>query len=291
MICQTHRCVAAEPDLVPEQLAPETVLSIASHIVLEDGAFVIGGQALNLWAELYSDLEELKLYRPYTSKDIDYYGLQDAAEKLAAALGGKVLIPEIDNQTPQTAIVEALVEGKELKIDFLGHVLGVRPDHLNDFVAEIIVPYTQNGETKHLAIPVMHPLHCLQSRISNLAVLHREDDTAKRQAEAAPLVLREYINRALEDGDVKEAIKTLQRLFDFLSKDITGKQSHRHINRDPIEVIQAFVDDERLDERFRIITLKNMIQKIERQRSALGRIWEVLSLQKLRKGERLYGKS
>lgn len=281
MTCQTHRYVAAGPDQIPDHLAPETVLSIASHIVLEDGAFVIGGQALNLWAELYSYREELKLYRPYTSKDIDYYGLHGAAKKLADALGGKMLIPEIDNQTPQTAIVEAVVDGKELQIDFLGHVQGVRADHLNDFVAEIIIPYTQDGATKELAIPVMHPLHCLQSRISNLAVLGRKDDTAKRQAEAAPVILQEYLNSTLNAGDIREATKTLQRLFDFLSKDIIGKRAHRYVKRDPLEVIRSFVDDDRIDERFRNITIVNMLAKIEKQRSAKGRILEILSLHKL----------
>lgn len=249
--------------------------------MLEDDAFVIGGQALNLWAEFYSDIEELKLYRPYTSKDIVYFGMQQAAEKLAEALDGEVLVPEMGNQTPQTAIVKAKIAGDDITIDFLGHVLGVRANHLNDHVVEIIVPYKQNGEAKQLAIPIMHPLHCLQSRISNIIVLDRQDDTAKRQAEAAPVVLREYINRALDDGDIKEATKTIQRLFDFLSKDSTGKQAHRYVDRDPLEVLQAFAGDERIHEAFRTITMTQMINKIEGKRTARGRILEALSLRNL----------
>lgn len=56
---------------------------------------------MNLWAEFYSAAEELHAYRSYTSKDIDYFGQREAAQKLAVALGGKVLIPNVDDQTPR----------------------------------------------------------------------------------------------------------------------------------------------------------------------------------------------
>lgn len=226
---------------------------------------------MNLWAEFYSAAEELYLYRPYTSKDIDYFGRREAAQKLAQALGGKVLIPEVDNQTPETAIVEAVVDGISIRIDFLGHVLGVRPKELTAGVAEIIVPYERAGLAGQVAIPVMNPLHCLQSRIANLNILKRPDDTARRQAAAAPIVLQEYISHALRDGDHREATRTLQGLFRFLSRDPSGRQAHRLAARDPLDVMVAFVDDDRIDARYREKILRPAIVKIERQRSAIGR--------------------
>jgi hypothetical protein len=252
--------------------------------VLEDGAFVIGGQALNLWAEFYSAADELALYRPYTSKDLDYFGGREAAEKLAVCLGGRVLYPDMDNQTPQTAIVLAQLDGHEIEIDFLGHVLGVRPKALQDEVVELIVPYRHDGETeeRQVAIPIMHPLHCLQSRITNIIVLGRGDDTAARQAEAAPVVLREYISQALDQGDHQEATRTLQGLFAFLSRDPNGRKAHLHVKRDPITLLRQFAEDHRIDERYREKILGNAVRKIQQQRTAWGRVLTALSLRRTR---------
>ncbi|WP_454887777.1 hypothetical protein [Sphingomonas oryzagri] len=241
---------------------------------------MIGGQALNLWAEYYSAADELALYRPYTSKDIDYFGQTAAAEKLANALGGKVRFPDMDNATPQTAIVQATVGGQDIEIDFLGHVLGVRPKALLDNVVEIVVQVRSGTETGELAIPVMAPLHCLQSRLANLIVLGRPDDTAARQAEAAPIIVREYVSELLASGDHREATRTLQGLFAYLSRDPTGKRAHTRVNRDPLDVLRHFASDERIDARYRELILTPAIMRIESQRSAWGRILEALSLRR-----------
>jgi hypothetical protein len=75
----------------------------------------VGGQALNLWAEYYArNTDELELYRPYTSKDLDYFGLQAAARKMATELKGKLLIPDMDDATFESAVVEAEVDGYKL---------------------------------------------------------------------------------------------------------------------------------------------------------------------------------
>ncbi|MEG3125092.1 hypothetical protein [Sphingomonas sp. GB1N7] len=183
----------------------------------------------------------------------------------------------MDDQTPQTAIVEAEVQGQLLRIDFLGNVLGVRPKALQEAVVEIIVPYKRSDTVGSLAIPVMHPLHCLQSRIANLIVLKRPDATARRQAEAAPVVLREYVDHALRDGDHREATRTLQDLFHFLAKDPTGRKAHRAVDRDPLEVMETFVDDLRIDSRYREKILRPAIAKIRKQRTAFGRILVALA--------------
>jgi hypothetical protein len=72
----------------PQPLARATVIKLASVLSLEDNAFIVGGQALNLWAERYAATRaDLLSFGPFTSKDLDYFGHRAAAEKLAAALG------------------------------------------------------------------------------------------------------------------------------------------------------------------------------------------------------------
>jgi len=66
------------------------VIPIASKLTVDDGAFIIGGQATNLWAWFFRE-HEPELRVPLTSADIDYFGPYEAAEKFAAAVGGRVL--------------------------------------------------------------------------------------------------------------------------------------------------------------------------------------------------------
>lgn len=254
-------------------LDPEVVRRISIHLTLDDKAFLVGGQALNFWAEMFSDAPELRAYAPYTSKDIDYFGRVEAAEKLAKAIGGKVIRPQADHHTPQTAIVVATVAGQQIEIDFLNYVLGVSPESLQKQAVEIVVPVRSGDQQGSIRIPVMHPLHCLQSRAANVIKLGREGDVAKRQLAAAPIILREYVSSLLEEGDIREAQATLQALFKFLRSDPHGRQVHRHSQVDPLAVIASFTADERLDERFRQHNLTGMIDEIEdRRKSADDRL-------------------
>lgn len=254
------------------QLPLRAVLDIAKILQGDERAFVVGGQALNLWAEYYAPrAAELLEFRPYTSKDIDYFGQKDVAAKLAEGLGGTLKVPDTGNTTFQTALVEATVDGIEIGIDFLSHVKGVQRG-LEDGVSDLIVPYEQGGETAEIAIRLMHPLHCLQSRVANTFELGREDGTSQRQLAAAPIVLREYINEALSDNAEREATDVLRALFKYLRTDINGRKAHRILRYDPIDIFRHFLKDERLDVRWRERSLPNMISQLEETRTILGRI-------------------
>lgn len=228
--------------------------------------FIIGGQALNLWAERYAHVRELASFGPYTSKDLDYFGHRDAAEKLARHLGGRLRIPEPGNVTPQSAILVARVAGREVEIDFLAHVLGVRPKALEASAVEIIVPVRSGDEQGALALPVMHPLHCFQSRVANVIQLRRKDDVSRRQLGAAPIVIREYTSEMLALGEKDEATRTLQRLFEYLRSDINGRVAHRYMDSDPAGVIDHFATDERIDVRYRQHNILAMQEALRRKK-------------------------
>lgn len=252
------------------------MIDVARLLGADGRAFVVGGQAINLWAEHYATVaDELNEFRPFTSKDIDFFGQRDVAERLARDLGGSIRVPAADDTTFQTAIVEANVGGIEIAIDFISHVLGVRRG-LAEGVVDLEVPYASAGGTGTVLIRLMHPLHCLQSRIANIIRLQRTDDVARRQAEAAPVVLREFISDALRDGDHRAATDTLEALFRYLRSDLHGRDAHLHLRTDPIEVIRRFADDERLDARYRDHNVAAMLKSLARRRSRLGRIVDAI---------------
>lgn len=251
-------------------LAPELVYDLASILKLSDRAFIVGGQALNLWAERYSDVGELAAYGPYTSKDLDYFGYRQAAEKLASALNGTVSLPAGDNHTPQTAIVKAVVDEQNVEIDFLYHVKGVRSASLEKQAVEIVLTVRVGGKVGDLHVPVMHPLHCLQSRLANVIELGRRTDLAKRQLEASSIVLREFLSERLADSGHKHVVGVLQALHDYLLTDATGKKAHREMENDPAAILDFFQDDDRLDDRWRQMSLRSMREKIADRRTAWG---------------------
>lgn len=142
---------------------------------------------------------------------------------------------------------------------------------LESGVTEIVFPGRKGDIKGEIAVPVMHPLHCLQSRIANLVELGRTDDTARRQAEAAPIVLREYIGFQLGHGGEREVVDTFRNLYDYLARDPLGRNAHAVIARDPLEAMDAFVADPRLDSRYRAMTLKPAIARIRKKRIAIAR--------------------
>lgn len=248
---------------------PELVIELSSILSLSDGAFLVGGQALNLWAERYSAAPELVAYGPYTSKDIDYFGHRQAAEKLAAALHGEVSYPTLDDMTPHTAIVTADVAGEHLVIDFIDNVLGVQPKKLKKLAVEISAPVKVGDKVGVVLIPVMHPLHCLQSRVANTIKLRRSDDLAARQLQASVYVLREYLREMLREGHVAEVTGTIKDLFWYLKSDPEGRRSWGILALDPIAIFEELSPDERLDERYREKTIGPMVERLKRVQSRL----------------------
>lgn len=251
-------------------LPAEVVYDLASILQLSDNAFIVGGQALNLWAERYSNVAELAAYGPYTSKDLDYFGYRQAAEKLADALGGTVRIPNGDDHTPQTAIVTATLHGETVEIDFLYNVKGVKSDSLQKQAVQLVLTVRVGEEVGELLVPIMHPLHCLQSRLSNVVDLGRDTDLAKRQLEASSVVLGEYLSERLDNGGAKHVTGVLQSLHQYLLTDLTGRKAHRYMSNDPARILDRFLDDERLDARWRRITLTAMCEKVRSRRTAWG---------------------
>ena len=55
---------------------------------------IIGGQAVNYWAETYLEKEPgLAQWLPFTSKDIDFQGDRDDALRIAKILGVRAQLP------------------------------------------------------------------------------------------------------------------------------------------------------------------------------------------------------
>ncbi len=244
-----------------DHLTDEQVLKILD-IVHETEAILIGGQCLNRWALHYLPKDgRLKAFEPFTSKDIDFFINDRAPERLAAALNGDVLVPDIDDATPNAAVVVTTLESRRIRIDFMSGVLGVEDRSIkNNFVT--IEGYSPELK-RQIQILLLDPLDCLRSRLSNINTLHREDTFSVGQARAAMVVVECFVNELLDLSARKRAQSILHDLY-YVARDeclrLPAFVNHRIL---PLETMKRYLSDTQLDPRWRDLTLLPLIRRLE----------------------------
>ena len=147
---------------------------------------------------------------------------------------------------------------------------GVDAESLEKQAVEIRLTVRVGGKIGELRAPIMHPFHCMQSRLANVVDLHRDTDLSRRQLEASPIVLREYLSEVLEGGGHRHVTGVLQVLYDYLQSDPTGRKAHKSMENDPAAILDHFQDDKRLDVRWRELSLASMRRMLAERRTAWG---------------------
>lgn len=150
----------------PSGFSPDEVWSvIAAARGLSSDLVLVGGQALAFWARYYS-IEPPDDLVPYVTLDVDFLGGAVDARTFAAGLpAARVYIASLDDHTPSSArVVSNNVLGKTLEVDFLHSLAGLSERDVRNSAVSVDAP-------QGASIRIMHPLHCLESRIVNLALL------------------------------------------------------------------------------------------------------------------------
>jgi hypothetical protein len=255
-------------------LGAAEVIKITSKLERDDDVFVIGGQATNLWAWFYRD-RDAGLREPLTSDDIDYFGSAQSARLFAEAINGELHLPETDRLTPNTALVKAIINGREIRIDFLKEVLGVTDRELQRGISEIALQgQDEHGTEVEVHVRLIHPVVCLKSRVANILspATRRTDAIALGQLSAALIIVRCFIDDALQTGqrqDWLEARQCFSSLFAYIRSHEYGRRAHLNTPADILDVIKAFRSDSRIEGRYRHHQLEGMIEMIERRRTAM----------------------
>ncbi len=219
---------------------------------------LIGGQALNLWAEYYSiQCDELTELAPFASQDIDFQGGQHLAKLCALSLGGRLDLPKLDDLTVNTAIVHYVDStNEERSIDFVKEPFGPnKSKHRRDGMRlsasavlagsiEVVIPKPAGGI---VSVRVMHPTHCLQSRVYNVVGIPGKNDAhGLRQLKASVLCAREHVRAVAKESSVN-ARKLNKRIFRFACSRAALKLHKLH----GIDVFDSVCVDPALPERFR----------------------------------------
>lgn len=226
-------------------------------------AVLIGGQAVNVWAYHYlKKLPELQHLGPFTSKDIDFFGTAQAAAHLAKTIGGRVILPRIDDATPNSAVVIANMNDRKICIDFMASVLGVKDTEIRNRVVVLEGNLGVTGE--RVGIALLHPVDCLKSKLANINILHRQDIYALNQAKASILIVRGLIDDLLDAGETRKAIRLLGELFYLARNECIRRNAYLEHGLNVGEILIGLSNDPRIDTRWRQFNLKHFCAELRR---------------------------
>lgn len=214
---------------------------------------LVGGQAVNFWAEYYlarGRCPTLEPDAPFTSKDVDFYvSTADEARRIALALGGQLhLATELDHTTPNAGIVLYRdARGVERRLDLLRMIYGMREEEIERLRLPIELEDEQGCATGKTFF-VLPPFLCLESRVCNLMGLPGYDTPQHhKQLRAMIVCTREYLRDLLENGRADDVLRLNERIFRFATRSREGKAVYRQHG---IDVMQAVLIDDRLPKKF-----------------------------------------
>jgi len=154
------------PDFPPE--------AFNDVFVTREQPIILGGQAVNLWAKIYSPrVPKLRQFEPFVSTDADIFGTPALGASVAQQCGWSIRANH-DPRNPISAILTKETESGQLRVDVLRSILGVSATEIESSADEYeLLP------GKICRIPV--PQFLLKAKIANLRQLDnkRNDGSAR----------------------------------------------------------------------------------------------------------------
>jgi len=204
------------------QLSIADVARLISSISELDGLVLVGGQALNFWAEQLgiATPNSSGSFGPALSADIDFLGTAAEAQAFAEAIKGKILIAGLEDHSPNVALVTFDLDGETHEIDFLRHLKGFTPRELDEVWDKASVVELEDATPK---LRIMHPMHCLLSQLENvygMPLNRRDEPNGERYAGRVRLAIEtcrclsvKHLDEGNTDGalEIAEAVHAMSR--------------------------------------------------------------------------------
>ncbi len=128
---------------------------------------LIGGQAVNYWAERYLNTEpQLRPLQPFTSEDIDFKGGAEDVRRIAQQLGLHPVFPSKVAMTALAGVIPFRIGDLRSNIEILRRVPGV-----SGTVEATAIDAEWNGHS----IRVLDPISLLASKLELVAKVAQED--------------------------------------------------------------------------------------------------------------------
>lgn len=182
---------------------------------------IIGGQAVNYWAERYLETEpELQKHAPFTSADIDFCGNRDNVLFIASQLK---LVPAFPPRVAMTALAGVIpirIGERETSIEIVRRVPGVGANLVNALAVEMA--------WKDKTVRVLDPISLLACKIELALTVSQQKRQDVEHLKILPPCVRGFLRellRQVEQGNVpvKGWLGAVNRLAK-LSKTTHGRQ-------------------------------------------------------------------
>ena len=242
------------------------VLAVVEKVPDLSGIVLVGGQALNFWAETLgiATADAAGLYGPALSDDIDFLGSARAAIAFGAATGGKVAVAGWESaHSPNTALVTLDIDGESHLIDFLSGMKGFSPEEL-ERVRTWSVPLKLGREAPR-PMSVMHPAHCLEAQLENVygQLNRRAEPGGDRYVGRVRLAIeacRRITLRHAHQGDARSALKVAEKVHEF---SLLGTSMRARVE-DDLRVESGIADTPAMPAEFLTKRLPQLRRELER---------------------------
>jgi len=171
-------------------------------------AILIGGQAVNLWAGHYEeDLPAWRELRPFTSRDLDYYGGLAEARLAMRVLHARGQLNTSAAPSPNAGVLKVpLAQKGELILDILTGVYGVSAAELE----RMAVTFSGTGHLSDLTLRVIHPLLLLEGKAAALRGLPQGGRQDAKHLRILVLVVHHWLRQQL--GKPRAVFRVVERL-------------------------------------------------------------------------------
>ena len=199
---------------------------------LDDGqaqALIVGGQAVNFWAELFQEEEpELARFRPFVSSDLDLNRPSISARTVLRAKathieGERDPFGKAFTIVSQTFLVQD-AEGRLLAIDELKMVPGLRTVEVER--GGVVVAF------KGVTVRVLNPICSLKAKLHNLRNLDQRDRQDLKHANILILCVRAFLRRLLVEAkanaNYRPALNALRDVLLCTSRTRVVETARRH---------------------------------------------------------------
>jgi hypothetical protein len=191
----------------------ETILKTAEPVL------VVGGQAVNLWALLYS--HRVERFSPFTSSDLDVLGNRATLESLASVAKAKAqLFPLKPPSNEVGVVIVKTADGRELLVEVLRYIEGVT----NPELEESAFTFQVGSATARVPSPIV----LLRTKISNVASISQEGRQDEKHVRILASIMPEFLNSlvvAVRQGRMDE--RGLVGRLEQLLAVVTGRDASR----------------------------------------------------------------
>jgi len=200
---------------------PRSPADFASILATEKPLFLVGGQAVNLWALYYEN--RVAALAPFVSRDVDVLGDRETLIMLAKTAGVKPQFFPLRPPTNEVGIIIAKDDnGMPLPVEVLRHIHGVTNDELRETVYTIVLA---EGRVR---VQVPGPIALLQAKIANVADLAQAERQDARHVRILAQIMPAYLTNveaSVAHGRMEE--RTLVDLLERLLSVVTDPKARK----------------------------------------------------------------